>query len=57
MRVPKRVRQALHILREEGYAGSYTIEFTDGGPGAQEDIETLWGNAVRDLEFLRSNLE
>ncbi len=54
-RKPDRAKQAIRILREEGFCGSFTLEFTEGiGPG--EKIEELFRNATIDLEFLREAL-
>lgn len=46
-------RRALDVLREGGFAGSFTIEFTLGTSTPDDLTEILWENALRDLEFLR----
>lgn len=46
---------ALEILREGGFAGSFTAEFTLGTSTANDQTELLWPNALRDLKFLREN--
>ena len=52
---PEMVRAALEILRDEGFAGSFTMEFTLGTSTAHDQSELLWPNALRDLAFLRDN--
>ena len=47
------VRAAFGILRDLGFAGSATIEFTAGVGSAGEDPAALFSAAVRDLRFLR----
>ena len=49
-----RNKEILAVLREVGFAGSYTLEFTEGtsAPGG-EDIETLYRNALDDRDFLK----
>jgi len=49
------VREALAVLSEKGYRGSYTLEFTAGTGQANEDIESLFAAALDDLAFLREN--
>ncbi|MCK4283693.1 MAG: sugar phosphate isomerase/epimerase [Candidatus Brocadiae bacterium] len=51
------VKERLHILREEGFSGSLSLEFTGGTAAPDEDIEALFRNAVADLDFLRDALE
>ncbi len=53
---PELVKERLHILREEGFSGSFSLEFTGGTATPDEDIEALFRNAAADLEFFRSNL-
>ncbi len=50
------VAEAIGIMREEGYAGSFTLEFAQGTGEPDENVEDLFGNAVADLEFLRGLL-
>ncbi|MBN1673409.1 MAG: sugar phosphate isomerase/epimerase [Kiritimatiellae bacterium] len=52
---PEFVRSRMGLLRELGYRGSYTIEFTEGVRG-HEDRERLFENAVADMAFLRECL-
>lgn len=51
----KAVRSMVALLRDHGFRGSFTIEFTTGidWGDAQPDVETLYRNAVRDLRMLR----
>lgn len=44
------------LLRRLGFAGSFTIEFTEGVGDDREDIETLFRHAARDLRRLRQCL-
>jgi hypothetical protein len=48
----------LDLLRELGFKGSYTIEFTLGVKqgGVAEDLEETFRNAVADMRFLRAHL-
>lgn len=47
------VRERLAIMRDAGFAGSFTIEFTAGVGVAPEDREALLAAASDDLKFLR----
>lgn len=48
------VREILQAMREEGFRGTFSIEFTEGvGRGAEEDIEELFASACADMELLR----
>jgi len=56
---PKVAKEAIHVMREEGFTGSFELEFTQGaqpGPAENEQIGDLWQNALRDLEFLKGLL-
>lgn len=46
------VRQRVALLREFGFSGTYTIEFTEG-VRSDLSIDGLYRNAVRDLAVLR----
>jgi len=48
--------QGMEVLREYGYRGSYTIEFTLGTGAPDEEIETMFTNALADLALLRKEL-
>jgi len=49
------VRLRVAWLREFGFSGTYTIEFTEGVRG-QQTIDELYRNAVRDFRMLRKCL-
>ncbi len=53
---PERVAQTLGILRENGFGGTYTLEFTKGTHADGETMEMLWENVQRDLATLRREL-
>lgn len=55
-RDPRLLRDTIRLLREEGFCGSYTLEFTEGMNRPGENIADLWQNALRDLAFLREAL-
>lgn len=46
------VRARIDLLRELGFCGSFTIEFTEGVGSDDEEIEALFANASRDKEML-----
>ncbi len=50
------IRRRLDLLRELGFTGSFTIEFTRGVGDEGENIDTLFGNAVEDAQMLRKLL-
>ena len=52
---PAFAKQRLQILREEGFRGSFTLEFTAGTNTAGESREALYAAAERDLAFIREN--
>lgn len=52
---PTLVRERLAMLREGGFSGSLTIEFTAGVGVAPENSEALFAAACDDLAFLREN--
>ena len=52
---PALVRERLAMLREGGFSGSLTIEFTAGVGVAPENREALFAAACDDLAFLREN--
>ena len=55
-REPDFIRNAIGILREAGYTGGYTLEFTEGMNTDNENIEDLYDNALRDLAVLKEVL-
>jgi hypothetical protein len=54
-RKPREVRDALQILEDGGFAGSFTLEFTEGTSTPNDRPEFLFENALSDLKFLRDN--
>jgi len=54
-RNPGFVKETLKIVREEGYTGSFTLEFAEGTNAPEERIEDLYQNALRDLRVLKEN--
>jgi sugar phosphate isomerase/epimerase len=50
------VRARTRLLRDLGFRGSFTIEFTEGVGSDDEDAEMLFRNAVRDMQALRQCL-
>jgi sugar phosphate isomerase/epimerase len=54
-RRPREAREALQILREGGFSGSFTLEFTEGTSTPNDRPDFLWENALADLKFLREN--
>ena len=54
-RRPREAREALQVLQDHGFCGSFTVEFTEGTRTAQDRPETLFENAVADLLFLREH--
>jgi sugar phosphate isomerase/epimerase len=55
-RQPERVREALRIMKDYGFQGSFTLEFTEGTRQPGENIEDLYRNALRDLACLKDAL-
>jgi len=53
---PDRVKEAVALLREQGFSGSFTIEFVEGTRTDNENIEDLFKNAVSDLNTLKKAL-
>ena len=43
-------------MRDCGFAGSWTLEFTGGTGAADENIEDLYAGALADLAFLKELL-
>jgi hypothetical protein len=50
-----KVRERLRLLRDHGFAGSFTVEFTTGIDWGvpQPSVETLYASAVEDMKRLR----
>jgi sugar phosphate isomerase/epimerase len=51
-----RVHRRIGILRDLGFAGSFTLEFTQGTGEPGEDREIMYERALRDLELIRKVL-
>jgi sugar phosphate isomerase/epimerase len=54
-RQPEAVKNALRLMKEEGFSGSFTLEFTEGTRAPSESMEQLFTSAVADLRFLREH--
>jgi sugar phosphate isomerase/epimerase len=54
-RQPEEVGNALRLMKEEGFCGSFTLEFTEGTRAPSESVEQLFASAVADLHFLREH--
>lgn len=54
-RDPGYVREALAVMREGGFRGSFTLEFAEGTRSASENMEELFSAVLADLAFLREN--
>ena len=55
-RRPAQARETLRILRDEGFRGSFSLEFTEGTAAPEENMESLFQSALADLLFLRENM-
>ena len=53
---PVRVKEALNVMYNAGFSGSFTIEFAKGTRKSGENIDDLWSAAVEDLALLRAQL-
>jgi len=54
-RCRKAVLEGLSVLRDHGFAGAFSIEFTEGVGDPPEDPEALFAAACDDLIFLREH--
>lgn len=52
---PDLAKERLRLLRDEGFRGSFTLEFTAGTNTPGESREALYAAAERDLAFLREH--
>lgn len=52
-RRPSEVREALQVLKDHGFSGSFTLEFTEGTRTAEDRPDRLFANALQDLAYLR----
>jgi sugar phosphate isomerase/epimerase len=53
----ERVHRRIGILRDMGFTGSFTLEFTQGTGEPEEEMETMYERALRDLELIRKELD
>ena len=53
-RWPERVTACFDVMKKHGFAGNFTVEFTELTATPGENIDDLFANAVRDLNFIRS---
>jgi sugar phosphate isomerase/epimerase len=51
---PEQVRANAEVLRRNGFAGSFSVEFTAGVRAPGEQIDELFRNATDDLHFLQN---
>lgn len=47
--------ERLRLLKEVGFRGTFTLEFTRGTGAPDENMEALFAEALKDLHFLREN--
>lgn len=52
-RRPKEIKEALRILKDHGFSGSFTLEFTEGTSTPTDRPDALFANALLDLAYLR----
>ncbi len=55
-KIPERLKENLKIMKDAGFAGSYTIEFAEGCATPDENIEDVYSSALDDLQVLREAL-
>lgn len=55
-RRPDRTKEAVRIMREAGFKGSCSFEFTEGMNTRDENINDLWDNTLSDLAYLKEIL-
>ena len=53
---PKRVGDCLDVLKSRNFAGNFTIEFTGLTSAPGENIDDLFANAIKDMNFIRDYL-
>jgi hypothetical protein len=53
---PRRNAEVCQLLREGGWAGSLSLEFTEGMNQPNESIEDSYRAALDDRDFLREHL-
>jgi len=52
-RWPERVNACFDVMKKHGFAGNFTVEFTELTATPGENIDDLFANTVRDLKFIR----
>jgi len=52
-RWPERVQACFDIMKENGFSGDFTVEFTELTAAPGENIDDLFANAVLDLKYIR----
>lgn len=53
---PEASRKQVRCLLDAGFTGSWSLEFTEGTAKPEENIDAIWDNLQRDLEFLKKCL-
>ncbi|KGX90498.1 sugar phosphate isomerase/epimerase family protein [Pontibacillus marinus] len=52
-RYPEFVESRIQVLKENGFNGDFSLEFTEGTALENEKTEQLYHNAIRDISFLK----
>jgi len=52
-RYPDFVEERIQVLKENGFEGDFSLEFTEGTAEEHETPQQLYQNAIRDLAFLK----
>ncbi len=55
-KIQERLKENLKIMRDAGFSGSFTLEFTEGCATPGENIEDVYNSALDDLKVLREAL-
>ena len=50
------VNESVHILKEEGFSGTHSIEFAYGTRSKNDQVEFLMGSTIKDLNFIKGKL-
>jgi len=51
------IREQYKIIKQNGYKGSFTLEFVEGTNKPDENIEKLYQCALEDKEFLKEIIQ
>ncbi len=54
-RRPQDAKDALKVMRDHGFSGTFTLEFTEGTSAPDENMEDLFQAALRDFAFLKEH--